>query len=752
MILTIAESIGAQPAEKNPGHLKMGLVNLKCLTSDGPSAETNRANIQANLKRHLYFIDELASQGVEFVGFPELSVNGYHFSKTMTWLSLMGPEVQALRQKAAQRGVYVSAGLAEEDAAGKHWNTQVVIDPKGAILGWHHKIYLTKEKGFTEAGTDHKVFEVKGLKMGIAICADGSDRQNLQALVDNGARLIYGPHANTTGGTSAGWYKLRAGWEGPEGWIAQLKVYAALHNHAGLYNPSYKPPSANDNNTGWASGALFLGPDGRALARMQPSSQKSDSKEFVLTYSVPIPGREAAEPAKDEIESITYKGVLIRECSLPGERRGDDVVPAHPNGIQVSGDRWLLIYATRGFRGVDDDRSIVYQLRRGTPDGPVIKEGMLARSINDWDPSGDGKKVCVKQHGHPVAFGVPKGALIDGTPAPSANVFVAKWRIVGRMLDKEHDYLQPASIDPDLHQRTQGVQWVQFRLNPAEDDIEILRPVTALRQKGFERGDAFCSADIGAMNQSFTQAVPFNRQATEWADCNHFEKGLAVLKYTFDPKLGVYEWTAIGPVLADKKMNPFEASLVPLGKEWAIASRVSGAGVGWVRTRDPFTDMPALLVSKDPPASGPRTAYRCADGVMRLFGGDASASPHKNARDPLYCWDIDPDKQLSGSQRRVLFDSVKEGLPIRKASQPKVDMCKLLPPQGRTQLIVFRVIPRSLGRPYGGYTGKPSNIPIINKEEKECAAIYYSQITYRKVMPAAWEFAGAEKRPDGEGR
>ena len=34
--------------------------------------------------------------------------------------------------------------------------------------------------------------------------------------------------------------------EGPEGWIAQLKVHAALHNHAGLFNPDFKPPAARD--------------------------------------------------------------------------------------------------------------------------------------------------------------------------------------------------------------------------------------------------------------------------------------------------------------------------------------------------------------------------------------------------------------------------------------------------------------------------------------------------------------------------
>ncbi len=280
-----------RPADKAPAHLKMALVNLRCLTSAGADPEANKANVQANLKRHLHFIDRLAVRKAEFVGFPELSLNGYHFSKHVTWLRLDGPEVQALRQKAREKGVYVSAGLAEQDADGKRWNTQIVIGPKGQIVAKHRKIYLTKEKGFTQAGTEHKVFQVKGLKVGIAICADGSDRKNLEALVENGAQLIYAPHANSTGGTTAGWYRFRAAWGGPTGWIAQLKVHAALHNHAGRYDLDLGAPAVKGPDAGWASGSWFIGPDGRTLAQMPSSTRRNDSKEFVLVYDVPIPGR-----------------------------------------------------------------------------------------------------------------------------------------------------------------------------------------------------------------------------------------------------------------------------------------------------------------------------------------------------------------------------------------------------------------------------------------------------------------------------
>jgi predicted amidohydrolase len=289
-IFTVLLYALASPAqEKKADHLRMALVNVRCDTSAGPDAKANQAAIDANLKRHVWFIDKLAGEGAEFVGFPELSLNGYKFSKTMQWLKLDGPEVKALQKKAIEKKIYISVGLALEDADGKRWNVQIVIDPEGRIIGMHKKIWLTAEKGFVEPGNDHQVFDVKGIKTGIVICADGTDRKNLQALVDQGATLIYGPHANTTGSTIAGWYKFRSAWAGPKGWIAEMKVHAALHNHAAIYESKYDPPLPLTANGAWASGAWFIGPDGSTLAQMPTSTQRGDSREYVLICDVPIP-------------------------------------------------------------------------------------------------------------------------------------------------------------------------------------------------------------------------------------------------------------------------------------------------------------------------------------------------------------------------------------------------------------------------------------------------------------------------------
>ena len=101
------------------------------------------------------------------------------------------------------------------------------------------------------------------------------------------------------------------------------------------------------------------------------------------------------------------------------------------------------------------------------------------------------------------------------------------------------------------------------------------------------------------------QAVPFNREATEWADCNHFDGGrLACLKYAFNPKSGLYEWTAIGPLLEAGK-GVSEASLARWKDEWIIAARGGPGGVTWFRTGDPFAATASRLIR-----TGPRLTCR----------------------------------------------------------------------------------------------------------------------------------------------
>ena len=53
------------------------------------------------------------------------------------------------------------------------------------------------------------------------------------------------------------------------------------------------------------------------------------------------------------------------------------------------------------------------------------------------------------------------------------------------------------------------------------------------------------------------------------------------------------------------------------------------------------------------------------------------------ARDPRYCWDIDPDRGFAAANRRIVASLLESGIGMRREIQPWADNCKLLPPQGR---------------------------------------------------------------------
>jgi len=127
-------------ADKNPGHFKMALVNVKSAYSAGSDVKTNEAAIQANLKRHSYFIDKLAGEGAEFMGFSRTLDQRLPLQQEHVLAQTRRSGSESPSREGNREGVYISAGLAEEDVDGKHWNTHIVIDPKGQIVGKQHKI------------------------------------------------------------------------------------------------------------------------------------------------------------------------------------------------------------------------------------------------------------------------------------------------------------------------------------------------------------------------------------------------------------------------------------------------------------------------------------------------------------------------------------------------------------------------------------------------------------------------------------
>lgn len=443
------------------------------------------------------------------------------------------------------------------------------------------------------------------------------------------------------------------------------------------------------------------------------------------------------------IAGIKYKGLLIGDTSIPGEQKKDGLTFGLVSCVQASERRWLLLDSTLA-KGWDADKSIFCQLRADAPDGPLVMEKLISRGGPGWVPAGSNRTYW-KCQGKPMLFGVPKGAREQGRLLPNHNLFVAKWyfyahveidgKIIGPWEKSWPTGLAPVPI---------RVEWMQFRLNAAEDDIEIIAPVSTLCQKGYENQKAFCALgpDCERMNHALGGAVPLNSAWTEWVECAEFgftrssqkSGGIAAVRYVFNPRSGLYEWEQTGTLMPN---SGSEACINRIDDSWIVSLRhtpPSGArSTAWHRTADLFAgfNQPVLM----PCGSGPRTSFVCRDGVLRLFGHDDNNPYHAatgDYRNPLYCWDVDPET-FQYANRQAVIDSRREGLAF---DSPMMDHALLFPAQGNRQLIACRGITNQQTH----YMEPGPNRPPLSPLEHSQSGSHYAELIYDKNCQHQWDF------------
>jgi len=412
------------------------------------------------------------------------------------------------------------------------------------------------------------------------------------------------------------------------------------------------------------------------------------------------------------VERVEPMGMLVPDCTLAGESRADGAVPAHPNGIPLSKNRFLILYTTRGFRGRDDEWSGVYRLVADGWEGPLIKEGYLCQTTNDWRLFND-ERAYVRQVGHPTAIGVPKGALVNGRRVAHENCFLAMWRQVARCIDRS-GHVCWTDEDPEAVAVSTAAHALQFRLNDAEDDIEITQPIRPLRQRGYETGDQICErSDVKSVVKGYVAGVPCNAEFTEWVDMNSVSGDSAgrfggdpatstsswtiPFKYRWNPDTALYEWVACGQPLGP---DLFEGSIARYKGSYVIHARMLGfEGHGftdrgeytrvavWCRTVDPFGEKPHPVRPREQPNWFPTCAFTLPDGSLVRIGN----CPHINyrrARAPLFLVHIDPEDGFRATETVELRDTHMEPrIHVPLPERPYLDFGKLLPHTGgKTEL------------------------------------------------------------------
>ncbi len=171
----------------------------RTLTVAAVSCESRIRNVEFNLSRIEFWARRAAAAGADLVLFPETGISGWWASREIRPYAepLDGPSVQRLTKLAKELGVVLAVGMSER-AGDKVHITQAVING-GGVVAHHRKTSLAAgEEKFWDPGDDANVFELKGVRIGIAICFESVHPETCSKLRAGGAEVILAPYANGT--------------------------------------------------------------------------------------------------------------------------------------------------------------------------------------------------------------------------------------------------------------------------------------------------------------------------------------------------------------------------------------------------------------------------------------------------------------------------------------------------------------------------------------------------------------------------
>lgn len=165
------------------------------------------ADFSTNSAAVFRFLDEAAAAGVQILCFPETHTVGYRVDVASTDLPVPVAELEDLHARVAARcgELEIACVLGTEtpvpgDANVKPYNTALVIDEHGKIVGTHHKTRLTPLDAVAYSrGEGFSVFTLHGVTVGVVICYEGFRfAESTEACVRQGAQLVLHPQSNTT--------------------------------------------------------------------------------------------------------------------------------------------------------------------------------------------------------------------------------------------------------------------------------------------------------------------------------------------------------------------------------------------------------------------------------------------------------------------------------------------------------------------------------------------------------------------------
>ena len=152
---------------------------------------------EENVREALRLAERVST--ADLLVFPELFNTGYLFASKREAREMServdGPTVSALREFSRRTETAVVAGFAERGDGGAVYNSAVVIDERGKVVGVYRKTHLfDREKEWFDPGdSGFEVFELAGARVGVMICFDWIFPEACRTLSLKGAHIVAHP-------------------------------------------------------------------------------------------------------------------------------------------------------------------------------------------------------------------------------------------------------------------------------------------------------------------------------------------------------------------------------------------------------------------------------------------------------------------------------------------------------------------------------------------------------------------------------
>ncbi|BDZ48888.1 putative hydrolase [Frondihabitans sucicola] len=171
---------------------------------------------ESMLDKHENFARDAAAQGADVICFQELFYGPYFgITEEKKYYSFAepvdGPVVTRFAALAAELHLVMILPIYEEEMPGVYYNTAVVVEADGRVLGKYRKHHIPQLESFYEkfyfrpGNTGWPVFDTSVGKIGVTICYDRHFPEGWRVLGLGGAEIVFNPNASKPGLSNRLW-------------------------------------------------------------------------------------------------------------------------------------------------------------------------------------------------------------------------------------------------------------------------------------------------------------------------------------------------------------------------------------------------------------------------------------------------------------------------------------------------------------------------------------------------------------------